>query len=204
MADEYEHDRAGTRWSRFILMFALGAVGSGVLVTGMSQGAIAASFTVSGTSYKISADELRGQGVVQYGAVDQAADQSYPVFVTGFGSVEADNFCQTFVVKGTPVLGDITVRIAAEGQRGFSADNLVIGIQELSGDLTLKNVELGHDAGQFDKGPAGVQGQPGSFGIQSDGLVIGQVRQSALSTTAATLRLNQVKITTANGQHECF
>ena len=42
-----------TRWARFVGVLGMGAVGAGVLLFGMSQGALAASFAVSGTSFKV-------------------------------------------------------------------------------------------------------------------------------------------------------
>ena len=204
MAADGEQLRGRTRWRRFLLTFTFGATVAAVLLTGMSSGAIAASFTVSGATFKISATELRGQGVVQYGTVDQSAGNAYPVLATGFVKVEADNFCQSFVVHSVPVFNDLTIRITAPGQTGFSADNLVIGSQSLTGNLTMSNVQLGHDAGQLDNGPPGVHGLAGSFGIQASGLTLDQLQEVSTSTTAATLRLNRVQISALGGTHECF
>lgn len=44
-----------------------GALGTGGLMFGMSQGALAASFAVSGTTFKINADKLEGNGLALYG-----------------------------------------------------------------------------------------------------------------------------------------
>ena len=57
----------------------VGLFGIGLMFTGLSQGALAASFSVSGTSYKATADNLNAQGVVQYGSVDQSANKAHPV-----------------------------------------------------------------------------------------------------------------------------
>ncbi len=202
MADDDSTGR--TRWGVFALVFVAGMAGVGVLLTGLSQGALAASFTVSGTSYKASADDLRAAGVVQYGSVDHSADRTHPVLVNGFRSVQADNFCQSVLVGGLPGIGELTFRISAPGKAGMAAQNLVLGIEDVQGDFTLSDVEIGKDSGTFDKGPTGLQGQPGGFGIQSDRLHIGNLRQVAWSTTASTLRLNQVHINATAGRHECF
>ena len=190
-----------TRWWIFALVFVLGLAGVGVMFGGLSQGALAASFSVSGMSYKASGDRLVGQGVVQYGSVDQGGSGAHPVLVNGFRQAKIDNFCQSFVVPGLPVVGDITVRIAAPA---MAANDLVIGIERVTGDLTLNNVEIGRDAGTFDKGPNGELGPAGSFGIQSDGAQIDDLRQTAWSTTASTLKLDQVRISADKGHNECF
>lgn len=193
-----------TRWKVFVVMFMVGVFGIGLMLTGLSQGALAASFAVSGTSYKATADNLTAEGVVQYGSVDRSADKAHPVLVNGFREAKLDNFCQSIVVPGLPVVGDITVRLAAPGVGGMTAQNMVLGVENVTGDLTLNNVEIGRDAGQFDKGPSGLQGEPGTFGIQADKMQIANLRQVAWSTTASTLHLNQVEISTKAGRDECF
>lgn len=194
--------RGRTRWRMFTLVLVAGVFGAGLMLTGMSQGAIAASFAVSGTRYKASADTLDATGVVQYGSVNRSADKVHPVLVNGFRNAKLSDFCQSIVVPGVPGVGDMTIRISAPG--GMKAENLVIGVEQVTGDLTLNNVEIGRDAGTFDKGPAGVQGKPGTFGIRADSAHIAGLRQVAWSTTASTLRLSDVRITAEAGRNECF
>lgn len=193
-----------TRWKRFAAVLVLGGMGAGVLMVGLSQGALAASFTVSGTAYKASIDKLTAQGVVQYGDVDRSAKAAHPVLVNAFKKAQADNFCQSILAPGVPGVGDITIKITAPGIGGFSADNLVIGIQDVNANLTLNNVEIGRDAGALDKGPANATGMAGAFGIQADSAELTNVRQYAWSTTASTLRLNQVGIHVTAGKNECY
>lgn len=193
-----------TRWRLFTLVLAGGLAGIGVMFAGLSQGALAASFAVSGTSYKASAENLNAEGVVQYGSVDRSADEANPVMVNGFRKASLDDFCQSIVVPDLPGIGDITLRIVTPGDSGMTADNLVLGIEEVSGDLTMENVEIGRDAGEFDKGPEGLQGDPGAFGIQADSAHISHLEQVAWSTTASTLRLNHVQISAEAGRDECF
>ncbi|GDY32386.1 DUF6230 family protein [Gandjariella thermophila] len=198
-------ERGGrTRWLRFLAVLAAGGVGAGVLMVGMSQGALAASFAVSGTSFKSSADALHGQGLVQFGGVDQGAGAAHPVVVNGFRSATLDNFCQSVFMPAVPVVGDVTLRITAGGRGAMSADNLVVGLDQLTGDLTLDNPQIGVDAGQLGKGPAGVRGVPGTFGIQADSAFIGSLRQTAWSTTAQTLRFKGMGMTVKLGRSECF
>lgn len=193
-----------TRWKVFSGVLVCGVVGAGVMLTGLSQGAIAASFSVSGTSYKASADQLQADGVVQYGSVDHSSDSAHPVMVNGFRKAELDNFCQSILVDDVPGVGEMTLRIAAPGEAGMSADNLVLGIEEVTGDLTMEDVEIGRDASEFDEGPSDARGEPGSFGIQAGSLHLADLEQEAWSTTASTLRLNQVQISAEPGRNECF
>jgi hypothetical protein len=193
-----------TRWRRFVAMLAAGGVGAGVLMVGMSQGALAASFAVSGSSFKVSADSLKGQGLVQFGGMDQGAGAAHPVVVNGFKSATLDNFCQSVFMPRVPLVGDVTLRITAGGAGGMSADNLVVGLSELTGDLALTGPEIGVDAGQVNKGPAGVKGLPGSFGIQADSASISRLRQTAWSTTAQTIRFRGMGMNVQPGRAECF
>lgn len=191
----------GTRWRRFFLALGAGVLAVALMFAGLQQGLMAASFTVAGVPYKASADHLNGQGVVQFGGVDQGANALHPVFINGFKQAELTNFCQSIAVGGIPILGGITIRIDAPG--GATAQNLVIDIQDITGNsLTLNNVEIGRDAGTLDRGP--VQGPAGSFGIQADSLAVEHLHQIAWATTASTLTLNQVHIKAEAGFDECF
>lgn len=193
-----------TRWRRFLAVLAAGGVGAGALMVGMSQGALAASFAVSGSSFKVSADTLKGQGLVQFGGLDQGSGASHPVVVNGFRSATLDNFCQSVFMPRLPVVGDLTLRITAGGPGGMAADNLVVGLSELAGDLTLDGPQIGVDAGQLTKGPAGTRGIPGTFGIQADSASIRALRQTAWSTTAQTIRFKGMGLSLKPGRSECF
>lgn len=184
------------------MVLVVGVFGIGLMFAGLSRGAVAASFTVSGTSYKASADKLTAEGVVQFGSVDRSADKTHPVLVNGFRHAKLSDFCQSIVVPDLPGLGAATVRIEAPG--GMEAKNLVLGIEEVEGDLTLNNVQIGRDAGTFDVGPPGLKGPAGGFGIQASGMTLDNLRQKAWSTTASTLHLNDVSITATAGRNPCF
>ncbi|MBB5957173.1 hypothetical protein FHS29_003766 [Saccharothrix tamanrassetensis] len=198
--------RAGgrTRWLRFIAVLCTGLAGAAVLLVGLSQGALAASFAVSGTSFKISADKLEGTGFVQFGGVDQGAGAAHPVAVSAFRTVVLDNFCQSVALRGLPLVGDVTLRMESGGPGGMSATDIVMGVEALSGDLTLVNPQIGVDAGHVTKGPAGVVGQPGGFAQQADKATIVMPREVAWSAAAHTLRLANLKMTLHTGSGECY
>lgn len=193
-----------TRWARFVGVLGIGAAGAGALLFGMSQGALAASFAVSGTNFKVSADSLSGQGFVQFGGVDAGADKVHVVAVSGFKSATLNKFCQSVYVPGMPIVGDVTLRITADGVGGMSADNLVVNLTDLSGDLTLANPEIGIDANKVTKGPDNLRGLPGSFGLQADSASISGLQQTAWATTAQTIRFKGMNLTIRQGKQECF
>ena len=193
-----------TRWLRFVGVLGVGAVGAGALMFGMSQGALAASFTVSGSSFKVSADNLSGDGMVQFGSVDTGAQEAHAVAVNGFKSASLDNFCQSVYIPNVPFVGDATMRISAPGKGGMSADNLVVNLTDLNGDLTLDHPQIGVDASKLNKGPDGVVGAPGGFGLQADHATIAKLQQTAWSTTAQTIRFNGMSLTVRPGKSECY
>lgn len=196
--------RGRTRWVRFATVLGAGLTGAGVLLVGLSQGALAASFAVSGTSFKISADKLEGTGFVQFGGVDRGNDAAHPVAVSAFRTVVLDNFCQSVTLRGLPLVGDVTLRMESPGTGGMSAENIVMGVEALSGDLTLVNPQIGIDAGSVTRGPAGVLGQPGGFAQQADKATIVMPRQVAWSASAHTLRLNNLRTTLNKNSGECY
>lgn len=61
--------RGGTRWKRFALVMVPSVVATAAVGVGLAQGALAASFSVSGQSFKVHADKLVGHDFVQYGSV---------------------------------------------------------------------------------------------------------------------------------------
>ncbi len=193
-----------TRWARFVGVLGIGAVGAGVLLVGMSQGALAASFAVSGTNFKVAASNLEGKGFVQFGGVDAGAGKVHVVAVSGFRSATLDKFCQSVFVPGMPIVGDVTMRITAADQDGMSADHLVVGLTDLNGDLVLGNPEIGIDANKVTKGPDNLRGLPGSFGLQADTANITSLQQTAWATTAQTIRFKGMNLTIRQGKQECF
>jgi len=88
-------------------------VAAGALTVAMANGAIAASFAVSGQQFKLTAGTLTGTGFVNYGTIDKHADGSLvPVAVSAFKSADITNLCQS-VVTTLPVIGNVTLTIKA-------------------------------------------------------------------------------------------
>ncbi|KAA2259501.1 cholesterol esterase [Solihabitans fulvus] len=202
-----ENETAGrTRWTRFAAVLGAGAVGAGVLMFGLSQGAFAASFAVSGQSFKVSADTLDGSGYVQYGSVDRTETTDangkpvtvgHAVAVNGFKSATLGKFCQSVYLTHLPFIGDATMRIEAPGADGMHAENMVVDLTELNGDLTLTNPHIGVDAGS-------IGGAPNSFGLTADSAKITNLQQTAWATTAQTITFKGMHLGVATGKNECF
>lgn len=194
---------SGTRWRRFALVFGAGLVAAVVMGVVLAQGAIAASFTVSGVPAKISADQLRVKGVVQYSSSVRTEDGAVPVLVAGLRKVEGDNFCQS-VVSDAPFVGTVTARFVASGRNGLTADDVVLTTERLNADLALTGAELGRDASTLDAGPPDAVGPAGSFGLQGKTFTLTDSRQISRSVTAATLNLDQAQLSIEGGRRECF
>ncbi len=197
-------EQGRTRWIRFAGVLAAGLVCAVLLLSGLARGALAASFAVSGTSFKISADKLVGTGFVQFGGTDNGPGGAHPVGVSGFRTTVADNFCQSVTLRDLPLVGNITLRLASPGPEGMSATNIVLGVAGLTGDMTLVNSQIGVDAAQVSQGPPGVVGQPGGFAQQAAEATVVAPRMVAWSATAYTLRLKNMSMSLHNGGNECF
>jgi hypothetical protein len=196
--------RGRTRWGRFAGVFAAALAGAALLVTGLAQGALAASFAVSGGTFQVSADELVGEGFVQYGDVDRGSGQAHVVAIGGFRKASLDNFCQSVFLPKVPLVGDTTLVLTSGGPGGMTATDIILGIASLTGDLTLTDTQIGVDAAQLSKGPDAAKGKPGMFGLQATTATIGSLRQTAWSTSAQTLRLKNLAISLRSGKNECF
>ncbi|HEX5496062.1 MAG TPA: DUF6230 family protein [Mycobacteriales bacterium] len=199
-----------TRWRRFAVAAVPSLAAAGALVVLMANGAIAASFAVSGQQFKVSGDSLDGTGFVQFGGIDASvgaagAKVPHPVVVSGIAHATIHNLCQS-VVTPIPLLGDFTLQIhaGAAADKPVTADNLVIDVTQLSGDATFTNIEIGRDAFTLNKGPSGVTGAQNTFGQQADTVHINSFQQSALSTNAGTFTLPGLHLSLVSGRHECF
>ncbi|WDZ91054.1 DUF6230 family protein [Nocardiopsis sp. HUAS JQ3] len=194
-----------TSWKRFALFSIPAGVAVGGILVAMAQGALAASFTVSGQDFKISAEELNGEGFVQYGWLDQTVrEEAVPVAVAGIREAEIQGLCQS-VLTEFPIVGQISLRLTA-GDQGTPvvAENLVIDMSQMDGNASFENIEIGRDAGTLDQGPEGSRGFNDLFGMQSDTIVIEDLEQTARAASAGTFRLSGLSLGISMGDDECF
>jgi hypothetical protein len=206
---ESQQTRGGTRWKRFAVVMVPSVAATAAIGVALAQGALAASFSVSGQEFKVSAQKLVGTGFLQYGAVDtQHGGKSIPVAVSSFKSASITGLCQSVVIPNIPIVGDVTMRLTAGSSTPVQAKNLYIDLDNLNADATFTNINIGVAAGDSHKGP-GMKGgneeaDPGSFAQESDSAVLTHVQQTAWATSAGTFKLSGLSMHVSKGDHECF
>lgn len=195
-----------TSWKRLGLVMVPTVIAAGALSVAMANGAIAASFAVSGTQFKLTATSLTGQGFVQYGTVDHDAKGNYyPAAVSAFQSADITNLCQS-VVTSIPGLGDVTLTIkAGAGKSPVHADNLIIDMSQLNaGEADFTNINIGQDASTLSGSATGAKGLVGGFGQQAESAKLTGVQQVAYSTNAGSFQLHDMSLGLSMGDHSCF
>ncbi|AGS71890.1 cholesterol esterase [Streptomyces collinus Tu 365] len=184
----------------------------------LAQGALAASFSVSGQEFKVTADTLHGEGFAQYGAVDagytlDGKKTAHAVAVSSFNDATITNMCQSVVTPDVPFLGNITLRLEAggAGHDKVQAHNLYIDVDDLNADAVFNNIDIGVAAKDASKGPGmkgnGEQANPFGFAQQADSADLSNVRQTAWATTAGTFKLSGLHMSLHKGDGkgiECY
>jgi uncharacterized protein DUF6230 len=199
------------------MLFGVGVSAGMVLM--VANGAIAASFSISGQEFKVSATKLEADGFVQYGAVDHTPVPAsvpkrfdpVPVAVSAMKTATLTDLCQSvFTPLGS--FGSVTLTISAgTGGPGkeVTATNMVVDMTQLNGDADFTNMEIGRDAASLDKGPTNdpretAQRQEGFFSQQADHVVITNLQQTARATSAGDFNLKGLRLSLVTGRHECF
>ncbi|MEV1023449.1 DUF6230 family protein [Streptomyces sp. NPDC050264] len=200
--------RGGTRWKRFAVVMVPSVAATAAIGVALSQGALAASFSVSGQSFKVTASSLDGKGFAQYGAIDSGKTGAHPVAVVGMKTAEIHDLCQSVVVP-VPVFGDVSMTLSAGSnpKNPVEAKTLYIDADDLKADATFENIDIGVAAGDASKGPGIHQGDkadPNSFAQQADSVHFENVQQRAWATTAGTFKLSGLKMSVKKGKHECY
>ena len=172
------------RWRRFALLFVPAMATAATLVALTTEGVLAASISVSGTAFQVSASQLKGSGFEQFGGVvTESNGNPHPVAISAIKSASLSDLCQSVSV------GPVTLRITAgSGGTPASAGNLIVDSDSLSGDASFSNITIGQDAGTLDQVP-GVTGPSGGFGQQATDVTINNLRQNTWLTTAGTFTL---------------
>jgi hypothetical protein len=199
-----------TSWKRLGIVMVPTVVAAGALTVLMANGAIAASFAVSGQQFKLTASQIQGTGFVNYGTVLNADQPNakagvIPAAISAFKSATITNLCQS-VVTTLPVIGDVTLTIkAGGGSTPVSATDLIIAMQQLNaGTATFTNINIGQDASTLSGSANGAVGTPGLFGQQAESATLTNVQQVANSTNAGTFALHDMSMGISVGNHPCF
>lgn len=180
------------RWRRTGLMLLSAVTAGAVLVALTVQGVLAASFSISGIPFTVTATQLQGTGFEQFGALDFMAPNSPNAGSTGGAVLVVTSAIQTATLTDlcqSINLGGTNLKITAgSGATPVTADTLVVDSDALSGDAVFTNINIGQDASTMTE-VRGVTGPLGDFGQQADTVTITNLRQNNWATTAATFRL---------------
>ncbi|TLQ43660.1 DUF6230 family protein [Streptomyces marianii] len=214
--------RGGTRWKRFAVVMVPSVAATAAIGVGLAQGALAASFAVSGQEFKVSTDSLTGRGFAQYGGVDMGykdvakGDEKvlHPVAISSFKNASIRGMCQS-VVTDVPLLGKITLKLnAGGGKEAVEATNLYLDVTELDADAEFKNIDIGVAAKHTDddgigKGPAvkDTTIMQNGFAQQAEEVKLTGVKQKAWATTAGTFKLSGLSMRLHKGAGsgvECY
>jgi hypothetical protein len=178
---------------------------------GMAQGALAASFLISGQKFQVALDTLDVRGLSIYGMVDVTRKGALvPVVVTGASRAEISGLCQSVVVP-IPVLGPYTLRVTGGERRRVEAKNLFLDATSLSSSqANFDDLDIGVAAGAVSKGPISRGDRnsrffdPNGFAQQADSASLSDVRFTTVAVSAATFNVPDLAVRLRQGHHECF
>jgi hypothetical protein len=201
--------RGGVRWGRFGLVMVPSVAATAAIGLALAQGALAASFAVSGQEFKVTADRLEGDGFVQYGSIVRPSGEgTEPVSISAFDNATITNLCQSVVIPGVPFLGEVTMELSAgtDPNNPVEAENLFIDLAQLdASQAVFSNIDIGVSVDDTTKGPDPTGDTlPGSFAQQADSVVLQNIEQTAWATSAGTFRLSDLHMGLHVGEEECF
>ncbi|MBN0047796.1 DUF4179 domain-containing protein [Streptomyces actuosus] len=209
--------RGGTRWKRFAVVMVPSVAATAAIGVALAQGALAASFSVSGQSFKVTAEDLNGTGFSQYGAIDQGytltgEKTAHPVAVSVFDEAHIQKMCQSVVTPNIPLLGSVSLMLTAgdstDQAKQVYAKNLYIDVEDLNADAEFTNMDIGVAGKDISQGPGmkggSEQANPYGFAQQAEKAHLTGVQQTAWATTAGTFKLPGLKMKLQTGTHECY
>lgn len=201
-----------TRWKRFAVILVPSLAVTAALGLSMAQGALAASFFISGDEFKIASESISARGLSIYGTVDTTRQGTHvPVVVAGFRAARVRGLCQSVVVP-IPVLGPYTLRLtAADRGEPAEASGLFIDASALAAaHATISNLDIGIAAGSLTTGPVSPQDRdspffdPNSVAQQGSSTTLTGVRVNAVALSAGTFDLPGLGVVLNKGLTECF
>ncbi|MFQ6147648.1 DUF6230 family protein [Streptomyces sp. SID10815] len=223
--------RGGTRWKRFAVVMVPSVAATAAIGVALAQGALAASFSVSGQEFKVTADELNGTKFTQYGAVDSGytltgEKTAHAVAVSSFDTARINNLCQSVVTPDIPFVGTMTLRLTAgkssDEDQQVHAGKLFMDVSDLNttGYAKFGNIDIGvaaKDTGDPKAGGKGIglnpdevqkkQTNPYGFAQQADTAQLVGVQSTAWATTAGTFTLPKLHMALVKGSGkgvECY
>ena len=208
-ADAADTPESHINWKRLALFSVPAGAAIGGILVAMASGALAASFSISGQQFKISADEMTGEGFAQFGWINATVrDEPVPSATAGIVEAEIVGLCQSVLTTEFPLVGPVSLMLTA-GDDGtpVMASDLVIDMDQMDGNAEFTNMEIGRDASDLDKGPDEFgegRGHTDLFGMQSDTIHIDDLEQTARAASAGTFNLHNLSLGVSLGEDECF
>ncbi|GAA2132245.1 DUF6230 family protein [Kitasatospora kazusensis] len=196
-----------TSWKRFALVMVPSIAATAAIGVGLASSALAASFSVSGMKFKVTADDLDGTNFAQYGDVVSGSGAAHPVAISAFDTASIQHLCQSVPIP-VPGLGTYILKLhAGNGATDpVTATNLMIGLDSLNADAQFDNglktddpnynkvngINIGQDAATL---PGHAQGMSSMFGQSAPHAHLTNVQQTAWSTSAGTFKLPGLHLT---------
>ncbi|MFE7774567.1 DUF6230 family protein [Streptomyces sp. NPDC057445] len=210
--------RGGTRWKRFAVVMVPSVAATAAIGVALAQGALAASFSVSGQSFKVTADALDGEDFFQYGSLATGTDlkgkkEAHAVAVSSFSHATITNMCQSVVTPDVPFFGNVSLELRAggPGHDKVDATDLYLDVESLEADATFKDIDIGVAAGDPSNRPGSVQPgskvpvNPNGFAQRAKEAHLKKVKQTAWATTAGTFKLSGLNMKLHTGApKECY
>ncbi|MGW1721949.1 DUF6230 family protein [Streptomyces sp. NPDC002306] len=204
------HRVGRTRWRRFAAILIPGVTVCAVLGIAMAQGALAASFLISGYRFQVTADTLTARGVSIYTMVDVTKKHELvPVVVTGARHATVSGLCESATVD-LPVVGTYTVTLTGGDEQPAEATNLFIDATfEAAGQANFQNVDIGIAQGAITKGPIDPGDRdsryfdPSGFGQQATSVTLKDVSVTTVAVSAATFDIPDLRLRIERGRHSC-
>jgi len=207
-----------TRWRRFAVVMVPTLVATAAVGMSVAQGALAASFSISGSQFKVSADTLTGQGFTQYGNVDVQVPSTsepagtklnwVPVAVSGFKHAEINNLCQSVAMQ-TPIgTYTLTIHAGQDPNNPVEADTLLMDMTDLKAQTAkFTDINIGVADSAVSDGP--IEGTvqkatPDGFAQEATSATLTGVQQTAWATSAGSFELNGMHLSVASGDNGCF
>ncbi|MFE8942783.1 DUF6230 family protein [Streptomyces sp. NPDC007856] len=203
--------RAGrTRWRRFAAVLVPSIAACAALGIAMGQGALAASFLISGQRFQVTADTLTARGLSIYGMVDVTRQgERVPVQVTGSRHSTISGLCESVVIE-VPVLGPQTLKLTGGDERPVEASNLFLDTAfQSAGQAEFRGLDQGIAQGEITKGPINPGDRnspffdPNGFGQQATSVTLTDVHVTAVALSAGTFSIPGLRVQIEHGRHEC-
>ncbi|MFG2125022.1 DUF6230 family protein [Streptomyces sp. NPDC048710] len=204
------HRVGRTHWRRFAVVLVPGVAACAALGIVMGEGALAASFLISGKRFQVTADTLVSRGLSSYGMVDVTKQgELVPVQVVGSRRATISGLCQSVLID-VPVLGPQTLKITGGNERPVQASNLFLDTTfQSAGQADFRNFDMGVAQGEITKGPVNPGDRdsrffdPSGFGQQATSVTLTDVRVTAVALTAGTFNVPGLRVRIEQGHHEC-